>query len=118
MHIGLNGELFSREAECVESHRMEHIEATHPLVSADNITGDISQRMTHMQSGAGRIGKHVQDIVFLLTGIFFDMVDLLIDPFLLPLGFNSLKINTHNLFFPEKQQSYAGAWEEAETTGK
>ena len=46
----LNSILLSRKTECVISHRMKHIETAKTLVAAEDITGDISKRMTYMQS--------------------------------------------------------------------
>ena len=41
---------------------MQHVKALHPPVAAEDVGRGVSLRVADMESGPGRIGKHVQDI--------------------------------------------------------
>ena len=50
MLTGLDSILLSRESECVISHRMKHIESLKSLISGVNVTGYVSERVSHVKS--------------------------------------------------------------------
>ena len=63
MLSGLNGKLFCRESESVPPHRMQNVEAAHPLIASENVGGGVSFHMAHLQPLAARIRKHVEHVV-------------------------------------------------------
>ena len=83
----LDGGVLGRHAEGVKAHGMEHIEALHGLVAGHDVTDGIVPHMPHMQI-AGRIGEHLQRVVFRTRFIHLRLVDLLLFPLLLPLLLN------------------------------
>jgi len=62
---GLDGVLFGRQAEGIPSHGMEYVEALHAFVPCHDVSGGVALWMAHVQAGAGRVGVHVKDIVFI-----------------------------------------------------
>ncbi len=66
---GFDGVLLRRKAEGIVTHRVQHIEAVHPLVSADDIRRRITFRMSHMKSRTTWVGKHVEHVILRLGGI-------------------------------------------------
>src|SRR6202140_1020110 len=64
MLAALDRILLGRKTECVPAHRMENVEAAHPLVTRDDIGGGVTFRMSDMQTRAARIRKHVEDVKF------------------------------------------------------
>ena len=95
----LDGVLLGRQAEGVVAHRVQHVEALQALVAREDIAGDIAQRVPHVQSGSGRIGKHVQHIEFRLRGIFHHAEGLVCGPAGLPLALNRFEIVIHYTIF-------------------
>ena len=65
----LDGELLRRKPEGVEAHRVQDVEAAHALVARHDVGRDVAERMTHVQSDARGIRKHVQHVVLRLLGI-------------------------------------------------
>ena len=66
MLSGLDGILFRRESESVVTHRVKDIESLETLVACIYVAGDVTERMTYVKTCAGRIRKHIQDIIFRL----------------------------------------------------
>ena len=62
MLAGFDGVLFGREAEGVPAHGVQHVESGSAPVAGEDIRGGVAFRMTDMESGAGRIGEHVEDV--------------------------------------------------------
>ena len=60
---GLDGVLLRREAEGVPSHRVEDVEAAHPLVAGEDVGSGVALRVAHVQPRARRVRKHVEHIV-------------------------------------------------------
>ena len=54
--------LFRWKSECIPTHWMQNIQALHPRVTADNIRRGVTFRMPHMQSAAGGVGEHVENV--------------------------------------------------------
>ena len=46
--------------ERVVAHRVQHVLAVHALVASEDIGADVTERVTHMESGAARIREHVE----------------------------------------------------------
>src|SRR6266513_493534 len=59
-----DGVLLRRQTECIPAHWMQHVEPAHPFVARDDVGGGVTFRMSHMQTGAARIRKHVEDVKF------------------------------------------------------
>ena len=91
----LNGILFGRQAVCIVSHRIQHIESLQTLVACINVTGNVSQRMTYVKTGSRRIREHVQHIELLFGFIFDNLIGLSVHPSLLPFFFNFSEIIFH-----------------------
>src|SRR5262249_1053423 len=62
VYTRLHGVLFGRKPKRVPSHRMEHVEALHALVTGNDVGGGIALEMTDVQSGPGGIRKHIEAI--------------------------------------------------------
>ena len=58
---GLAGVLLGRQPERVEAHRVQHVEAAHPLEADVHVGGDVAQRMAHVQPRPRRVREHVHD---------------------------------------------------------
>jgi len=88
-----NCELLSRQAKCIKSHRVQHVEAAHPLVAGHDVGRDIPQRVSNMQSHAARVGKHVEYVIlrFGRVGIVGNSERAFTLPILLPLQFDVLE---------------------------
>ncbi len=86
----LDGKLLRRQPEGIKPHGMQHIDILHSLVACENIRGDVSQRVPNMQAHTGRVGKHVQDIIFGLGGVYMVRCaeGLVLFPVRLPFVFN------------------------------
>ena len=59
---GLNGILLSRQPIGVVAHGVEHIVAAQTTIACIDIGSDVAQRVTDVQAGARRVGKHVEDV--------------------------------------------------------
>ena len=66
MLSGLDGILLCRESESVVTHRVKDIESLETLVACIYVAGDVTERMTYVKTCAGRIRKHIQNIIFRL----------------------------------------------------
>ena len=90
MDAPFDGCVFRRHSECVPTHRMEDVKTLHPLVSCDDVADGVVPHMTDMNP-SGRIGKHLQKVIFFPVRVFRDAKDLFLIPVLLPLFFNFLR---------------------------
>ncbi len=66
---GLDGVLLRGQAEGVPAHRVQDVEALHPLVAADDVGGGVAFRMADVQARAAGVGEHVEHVVLRLRGI-------------------------------------------------
>ncbi len=82
-----DGGVLRRHAEGVPAHRMEDVEPLHPLVPGDDVADRIVPHMADVDP-AGRVGEHLEKIVFLFIRVFRDTENPLFLPVLLPLLFN------------------------------
>ena len=69
MYAHLDGVVLRRKSESVPSHGMDHIISVHQLVAAPHVGDHIASPVSHMKSVSGRIGEHIQAIVFLLLAV-------------------------------------------------
>ena len=69
MLTGLDGILLGGETKSVPAHGMEDVAPAESLVPRDNVRGRITFRVSHVQTGAARVGKHVEHVEFWLGGI-------------------------------------------------
>ena len=66
---GFDGVLFGGQAERIVAHRMQHVVAGHAFVAADDVGGGVAFRVADVEARAGRVGKHVEHVVFRLGGV-------------------------------------------------
>jgi hypothetical protein len=79
---------------------VQHIVSFQPLVTAENITGNITEGMPYMQSGPTGIRKHIQHIILgLAAGVGYP-VGMGLYPVLLPFLFNLSELIFHNTSIP------------------
>ena len=83
----LDGILLGGQTIGIIAHGVQHVEALQALVAGINVTGNVAQRMSHMQTCSRRIGKHVQHIKFRTAIVNFTFIGVMITPILLPLFF-------------------------------
>ena len=91
MRVVLDGRVFRRQAERVESDGMQHVEAVHVQVSREYVRDGIVAHVTHMEL-ARRIREHLQTIELLLVRILCHMKYVFVSPYLLPFGLDLLKV--------------------------
>ena len=60
----LDGILLCGQPVGVIAHGVEHIVATQTTIACIDIGSDVAQRVTDVQTGARRVGKHVEDVEF------------------------------------------------------
>ena len=93
MMAGLQGILFCRQTECIESHRVHDVVSLHPLHAGNHVSCRIAFRMPYMQALPGRIRKHIQNIILRLREVIgIRSEGLMIFPVLLPFLLNLLMI--------------------------
>ena len=88
----LDGVLLGREAEGVPPHRVQDVEALHALVAAEDVRRRIALRVADVESGAGRIGEHVEAVELLAPAVRVRLEGLVLEPELLPLLLDGRKI--------------------------
>ena len=105
MRAGLDGMFFGWKSKGIPAHRMQDVSPLHPCVTADDISGRVALRMSHMQTAARRVRKHVEHIQFgLLCRVarrnsVLRAKRLVRFPRLLPVSFNTFGVITrHNVF--------------------
>src|SRR6185436_16440691 len=59
MLTALDGVLLRRQSERIPSHRMQHVESAHSLVSRQDVGRGIPLRVPDMQARSARVGKHI-----------------------------------------------------------
>ena len=64
MLSGPDGVLFGGQTEGVPTHRMKHVVAERAAVTREDVRGGVAFRMADVQARAGRVGEHVEDVVF------------------------------------------------------
>ena len=91
--------LLGGEAERVEAHRVQDVEALGALVAADDVRGGVALGVADVEAGAGGVGEHVQRVVLGLRGEVDRGEGLLLLPALLPLllDFGEVVVGAHGL---------------------
>ena len=84
----LDGVLLGRQTVGVVTHRVEHVEAAEAFVASVDVGGDVAQRMAHMQPCTGRVGEHVEHVVFRACMVLVHLVGLVGDPAFTPFLFD------------------------------
>ena len=92
---GLYGVLFGRQTKGIVTHRMKYVKAFQPFVPRINITGNIAQRMSHVQACPGWIGEHIQNVEFWFGSMDVYFVRFVLCPVCLPFPFNGCEIIFH-----------------------
>ena len=59
---GLNGVLFRGEAEGVKAHRVQHVKSLVTLKTADDVAGNVAERVADVKARTRRVGKHVEHV--------------------------------------------------------
>ena len=91
----LYGVLLGGQAVGVVAHGVQHVVAAQPLVASIDVAGDVSQRVSHVESGTRWVGKHVQNIVVRPVAVVRHTVHLMLPPVLLPPRFYLSEIVFH-----------------------
>ncbi len=80
----LYGFIFCGQAECIPTHRMEHIEAFHPFIAAGDIGGNIVSAVTYRKARAAGIRKEIEAVELRLIRRIFSFEEVGLLPALLP----------------------------------
>ncbi len=64
-----DGLVLGGQSERVPSHRMQHVEAGHPLVAADDVARNVVVQVADAEAGARRVGEHLEDVIFRAAGV-------------------------------------------------
>jgi len=102
----LDGVLLRRQAKRIVAHGMQNLVALVPLESRINVTGDVAQRVSHVQPCPRRVGEHIQHIELGFGGAGLGFEGLLFGPVLLPLGLYFEKIVLHLLICRVRRLNY------------
>ena len=97
MDARLYGVILGRQTESVEAHGLEHLIPLHPLETRIGIRRTVVVPVPRMKFRAGRIGKHFQNVTFLVHSAAVELVKSRIRPDLLPLLFDLSEIHTFSL---------------------
>ncbi len=104
--------VFRGQSERVPSHRVQHVESRHPLVTADDIARNVIVQMTDAEACAGGVGEHLEDVEFRAAGFLARAGEIGALPIKLPRGLDFLRVVTfvHCSFCvmsPDMRLSYA-----------
>src|SRR5437588_1390840 len=64
MDLALDGGVLSRHAESIPTHRVQHIESRGALEARNHVPHGVIAHVSHMDA-PGRIGEHLEHVVFL-----------------------------------------------------
>ena len=102
MVAGIHGVLLSGQTEGVVAHGVQHIEALHALHAGHDIGSGITLRMACVQTHAGGVREHIQNIILRLGKIpNIRMEGIVFFPIFLPFFLNGTVLIIHckrNLF--------------------
>ena len=91
--VGLDGVLLGGEAEGVPSHRVQDVEALHPLEAADDVGGGVPLGVADVQPRAAGVGEHVEDVELGPPAVEVGGREgLVLLPVALPLGLDPLRV--------------------------
>ena len=91
----LYGILLRGQSVSVITHGIEHVETLQSLVAGIDITGDITQWVSHMQSCPRGVRKHVEHVVFLFRLVLGHAIGFSFYPSALPFLFDFPEIVFH-----------------------
>ncbi len=94
MDFVFDGGVFRGHTEGVPANRMQDVKSFHALVAGDHVPDGIITNMADMDF-AGRVGKHLQQVVFFLLWVFGNLKDFFFIPFFLPFFFDGNWIVLH-----------------------
>ena len=83
--------LLCGQTKTIKAHRVQYIKPLQPFVTTVNITGDITQRMAHMQTCTTWVREHIQHITFRFSRVVANLVEVIFFPVLLPFFFYPLR---------------------------
>ena len=73
--VVFDGGIFSGQAEGIPAHGMKHVVAVHPHVACEGVADGVVAHVPHVQR-AGRVGKHLEDVILGLGGVRLGGVEL------------------------------------------
>ena len=82
---GLDSILLGRQTIGVITHGMQHVEAFQALVTRIDVAGNVTQRMSHVQTCSRGIWEHVENVELGATVVNFALIGVIFTPILLPL---------------------------------
>ncbi len=88
MNAGLDGVVFGRQTERIESHRLEHVVALHAFEARKRVGGSEVVPVSHVQLVAGGVREHDEHVEFRLRRCDVEVVRALFLPAFLPFGFD------------------------------
>ena len=94
----LNGILLSRKSVSIISHRVQHVETLQSLIACIDVTCNITQWVSNVQSGSWWIREHIKYIELLLVLVLNNFVGLILNPLLLPFLLNVNEVVFHSYF--------------------
>ena len=100
MDAGFDGEVFGRKAECIPTHRIEHVVALHTLFACHDVERGIRARMADVKSLSGRIREFHKRVILGQGIVVFGMKIAVRLPFVLPFFFDFLEFVLHDVCQP------------------
>src|SRR6266852_87251 len=85
MHPVLDRRVLGGQPEGVPAHRVQHVEAPHPLVAGQQIADRVDPHVAHVNA-AGRVRKHLEAVVLGPAGLLGHLELLAVRPGFLPPG--------------------------------
>ena len=85
MHPVVDRRVLGGQAERVPAHRVQHVEAPHPLVAGQQIADRVDPHVAHVDA-AGRVREHLEAVVLGPAGLLGHLELLAVRPGLLPPG--------------------------------
>ena len=99
MDLLFQGGVLRRQSEGVPTHGVQDVKPARPFIARHHITHGIVAYMAHMDA-SGRIGKHLQDVVFLFLPVFHRLKGLGCGPGGLPFSFCCLGVVARHGSYP------------------
>ena len=90
-----NGVLFGGKSKRIISHGMQDVESFQSLEAAVDVAGDVSEGMSHMQTGSAGIGKHIEHIAFRPAGVVGHLIGTQVFPTFLPFSLDIPELVFH-----------------------
>ena len=87
-----DGVILRRRAKRIPTHRMKDVETLEPLVSGPAIRKDVAAPMSDVQARSGRIGKHIEAVIFRSGIVVFRFVKAVGNPVFTPLRLDLARV--------------------------